>query len=369
MKKLNYKFPLSIILFLNKESKNINQNLSKLLNLKLAYDLEIFVLYENLDFNNFSLLSKFSEEKKEITLIKRNFKFELSRLLKEIFLYSKGEIVAIIEKIEGNEVETIIRCIQELITNKKDIVIGSRFINNKKIDSNNKNRKDFAPMINKLAKISLSKKYWKINDYTSGLFVLRKYTCIDFIKKLDIDSLKILYELLSLSKGKLEISEIGFSYQPRNIEDSKVDIVIIWDIFVSLLHTILQRLVPRKAISFGIVGVSGIFVQFFLCYCLMIFLKFDFRTALPFGVISAASSNYLINNQLTFNRKKLKDRALILGLFKFIFVSTIPIIANVGLATTLYKYLSINTFLSQLAGITIGFIWNYLASSKLVWNS
>tara|TARA_Y100001968_G_scaffold286223_1_gene286734 strand:- start:1066 stop:1344 length:279 start_codon:yes stop_codon:yes gene_type:complete len=90
--------------------------------------------------------------------------------------------------------------------------------------------------------------------------------------------------------------------------------------------------------------------------------------ALPIAVVIAASTNYIINNSLTFRANRLRNKALIIGLIKFLIVSSLPILANVGLATTFFKYISPNTLLSQLAGIIVVFIWNYAASSKLVWN-
>ena len=50
-------------------------------------------------------------------------------------------------------------------------------------------------------------------------------------------------------------------------------------------------------------------------------------------------------------------------------VSSLPIFANVGLATTFFKYITPNTLLSQFAGIIVVYVWNYAASSRLVWNN
>ena len=159
------------------------------------------------------------------------------------------------------------------------------------------------------------------------------------------------------------------SFQPRKYGVSKFNLAIIWDFLISLVHTICRRIIPRKAISFAFVGATGVFVQLFTSYTLMNFSKIAFEQALPFAVVIAASSNFLINNWLTFRSNRLKGKALIVGLFKFLLVSSLPIFANVGLATSFYSYISRNTLFSQLAGIIVVFIWNYAASSKLVWNN
>jgi len=202
----------------------------------------------------------------------------------------------------------------------------------------------------------------------SGCMILDRQSCITFIERIDVNGFKFFYELLAVSKGQLKGEEIALAFQPRKYGKSKLDVAIVWDFLVSLVHTSLQRTIPRKAISFGFVGATGVLIQLFVVYFSIWFLSLDFKRALPFAVIIAASSNYLVNNALTFRSNRLKNKALIIGLFKFLIVSSLPIIANVGLATTFFNYIAPNTFLSQLAGIIVVFIWNYAASSKLVWN-
>ena len=98
-------------------------------------------------------------------------------------------------------------------------------------------------------------------------------------------------------------------------------------------------------------------------------LNLAFEQVLPIGVIVAASSNFIINNLLTFRKKRLEGKRFFFGMFKFLLVSSLPIIANIGIATLFHSQLSVNTFISQIAGILVVFIWNYAASSKVVWNN
>ena len=58
---------------------------------------------------------------------------------------------------------------------------------------------------------------------------------------------------------------------------------------------------------------------------------------------------------------------LFVGLLKFLVVASLPVIANVGITTAIYKYISPDTFIAQIAGIAIVYAWNYLASSSFVW--
>jgi dolichol-phosphate mannosyltransferase len=50
-------------------------------------------------------------------------------------------------------------------------------------------------------------------------------------------------------------------------------------------------------------------------------------------------------------------------------VASLPVLANVGLASAYYSFVARDTFWAQLAGIVVVFVWNYAASSRFVWNT
>ena len=81
-------------------------------------------------------------------------------------------------------------------------------------------------------------------------------------------------------------------------------------------------------------------------------------------MITAASSNYLVNNALTFRDRRQSGRQLIRGLLKFLLVASLPALANVGLATSFYTLIQAHTLWAQLAGIVVVYVWNYAASSR-----
>ena len=110
-------------------------------------------------------------------------------------------------------------------------------------------------------------------------------------------------------------------------------------------------------------------MQLSITQILMQIFGFNFESSIRLSVIAAATSNYLINNSLTFRSNRLHGILLFKGLLKFLLVASLPVIANVGLATAFYNIISSNTFLAQMAGILVVFIWNYVASSRFVWNT
>ena len=146
-------------------------------------------------------------------------------------------------------------------------------------------------------------------------------------------------------------------------------ILLAWDFIVELLHKISLRLLPKTVISFGMVGLSGIFVQLVSTEIQIYLFDIEFTRALPFSVLIAATSNYLINNVLTFRSNRLQNYKLIKGLIKFLIVVSLPVIGNIFLAVSFYKAFKLSTFWSQICGIVVIFIWNYIASTKFVWKN
>ncbi len=363
------KINLSVVLPTFNESKNIEPLIDDLLKLSDIYELELIVIDDSSTDGTSLIVRKLAQRDRRIRLINRVGRAGLSSAIKEGCLCASGEILAIMDTDGQHEVNAISYAIEELMGNNLDYVVGSRFLVDSTIRGLSQARKGGSNIANYLAKLSLPKEYSHLTDYMSGCMVLDRESCISYIEKIDVNGFKFLYELLAASKGTLKGIEIELTFQPRKYGTSKLDISIVWDFLVSLVHTFFQRVIPRKAISFAFVGASGVVVQFCVVYFLIFFVGMVFEKALPIAITIAASSNYLINNLLTFRANRLRNRALIWGLFKFLLVSSLPILANIGLATSFFNYISPNIVISQLAGIIVVYIWNYAASSRLVWNN
>ena len=335
---------ISIILPTLNEVDNISSIIKKIVNLSGNFLIEIIVVDDASTDGTTSLVKKLSQEDNRIRLINRYGRNGLSSAIKEGALSASGDVIAVMDTDGQHQVESLYEAIEELLVTDKDLIIGSRFLNSSLISGLSDKRKKGSLVANSLAKFSLSREYSKLTDIMSGFIVFKSQKVLKLVERIDVNGFKFLYELLSVSEGTLDCNEIPLNFMPRKFGESKLDIAIVWDFLVSLIHSLSKRLIPRKAISFAFVGITGVLVQFLISYSFMWLLGFSFQNVLPIAVVLAATSNYLVNNWLTFRVNRLRNKALFVGLLKFLLVSSLPIIANVGLASSFYKLISPNTF-------------------------
>jgi dolichol-phosphate mannosyltransferase len=179
-----------------------------------------------------------------------------------------------------------------------------------------------------------------------------------------VNRFKFLYELLVVSKGQLHLAEIPLTFQPRNYGQSKLDLAVAWDFLISILHSLSLRVLPRQAISFGLVGTICVAIQLLINQRLMMMGGLSFSQTLPLAVISSASSNYLINNAITLRFQRLQRLAMLRELLKFPLATLLSILANVGLALAFYRFIAHATLWAQLVRTLKVYAWTYTASSR-----
>jgi dolichol-phosphate mannosyltransferase len=360
---------VSIVLPTYNERGNIEPLLQQLLSLERCYSLEILVVDDDSADGTAELIRQLAQAEPRLRLIRRVGRSGLASAIKEGLLDATGDIAVVMDSDGQHEPGAVRHAIETLVAKQLDLVIGSRFHADAQILGLSGRREKGSNWANASARFSLPRSYSHLSDYMSGFFALRLDAVLPLIKVVDVNGFKFLYELLAISKGKLVAEEVPLSFKPRTYGSSKLDLAIFWDFLISILHSLSLRILPRRAISFGLVGISGIAIQLLINQLLMEVGSLSFSQALPIAVISAASSNYLINNALTFRFQRLKGRALARGLLKFLLVASLPVLANIGLTSAFYSFVARDTLWAQLAGIFVVFVWNYAASSRFVWNT
>ena len=114
-----------------------------------------------------------------------------------------------------------------------------------------------------------------------------------------------------------------------------------------------------KLIKFGIVGFSGVIIDFGITYVSKEKLKIQKFIANALGFITAATSNYIFNRIWTFQST---NPEVATEFTKFLFVSIIGLGINSLVLWFLNTKFNLNFYFSKLIAIVITTFWNFIAN-------
>ncbi len=358
---------VSIVIPTYNEKDNISQILEVLRKSLKGIEHEIVFVDDNSPDGTSFEIKKFIKNSSKIHLIQRVGRRGLSGAIIEGIFAAKSELVGVMD-CDLQHDETKLKDMLDLFSNDAslDIVIGSRFTENGEISSN------AFSMVRKLgSKITTFaiKKLLRIksSDPLSGFFMVKKETFLKKSDKLQTQGFKVLADFLATCGTSIETREIGYSFKNRVSGESKMSFITALELIGLVLSQILNGRVSLRFILFCMVGLSGILVQLIVTGFTMLLIN-QFPTSQTFGIIAAMTSNYFLNNIITFQERKLKSLDLIRGLFSFYLICSLGAFANIAIATFVFD-ISSNWIISSFIGACFGAVWNFTLTSVFTWKS
>lgn len=111
-----------------------------------------------------------------------------------------------------------------------------------------------------------------------------------------------------------------------------------------------------KFLKFGVVGFSGMLIDFGITWILKEKLKVNAYLSNSIGFISAASSNYFWNRVWTFESE---NKDIPLEYMSFIIISVVGLLINNLVIYLLTNKFKLNFYLAKLLAIGVVTIWNF----------
>ncbi|MBV9785217.1 MAG: glycosyltransferase family 2 protein [Acidisphaera sp.] len=206
----------------------------------------------------------------------------------------------------------------------------------------------------------------RLTDPMSGFFMLERRLFESLAPSLTGHGFKILLDLLLAAPSGLRVREIPVRFRERAAGESKLDALVLTQFAGLLLDKALHGLVPLRFIAFAAVGAVGVLVHLTVLAAAGRWAGLGFHDAQTLATIVAMVANFQLNNQITYRDQRLRGARLWRGLLLFMLVCGLGAIANIGIATVLYR--GHTTWpLAGAAGAVIGVVWNYAVSATLVW--
>jgi dolichol-phosphate mannosyltransferase len=298
-----------------------------------------------------------------IRCIRRIGRRGLSGACIEGILASSAPCVAVIDADLQHDETQLAKMLALLESGQAELVVGSRYVAGGSADSFNKQRQSASVMATAVAKHVLGV---KIADPMSGFFMIRRDRFEHLAPELSVQGFKILLDIVATAHGQLKVVEIPYTFGSRLHGESKLDSMVALDFFGLVLAKLTRDIVSLRFLLFALVGSLGLIVHFAVLYVALEGFDLPFPESQACAALSAMTSNFLLNNFLTYRDQRLKGFGILRGLAIFYLVCSVGLLANVGVAFSVYDQEPI-WWLAGAAGALMGVVWNYAMSGLFVW--
>ncbi|EKU98563.1 putative membrane protein [Leptolyngbya sp. PCC 7375] len=373
--------PFSLVIPTYNESKNVGKlvaHLVALLDNLLPDQYELIVVDDDSPDKTWEVAQKLTSHYPQLRVMRRQEERGLSSAVIRGWQVAQGEILGVIDADLQHPPETLKHMVNH-VQDGADLSVASRHIEGGGVSDWSPLRRFLSRGAQMLGLLILPRVVGRVSDPMSGYFMVRRSAIAGHT--LNPLGYKILLEVIG--RGHVgDIAEVGYVFQERKAGESKVT----WKQYVEYLgHLVRLRSQGRIArirqkfpigrfLRFGLVGLSGVFVDMAVLYVLSDPSTLAWgltRSKIVAGEI-AILNNFLWNDAWTFadiSRSQQGWGARLKRFLKFNVVCLSGLVLNVLLLNLIFNVIfgQQYRYLANLIAIAVVTAWNFWMNLKLSW--
>jgi len=351
----------SILIPTYNEKDNILDLIQEIHETLISYEYEIIIIDDNSPDKTAEIVKAYAANKTEkLICIERTWQKGLSSGIIEGMAVANAPLVVVMDGDGQHDPKNIIKLLEVQKNASLDLVIGSRFFTKEYATGLSNNRSILSKIGIALTKPFISK---SITDPLTGFFLIKRQILQKLQKQIYKDGFKILFDILMLDKN-LKLKEIQINFRDRKLGDSKLNLSTLAHLLGQIVENLSYGIIPSTFFVFSFIGSLGVLVHLISLY-LLLDAGITYIISNFFGSALALTSNYFLNNYLTFNNLHNTIRKKIAGLFKYSVFNSLSLVVNIGVASFLYLD-NFSIAISTLLGIAAGLLLNYFLSRNIV---
>ncbi len=354
---------LSVIVPTFNERDNVTTLFRRLETALAGLPFEVVFVDDNSPDGTWQVVRALARDDSRVRCIRRIGRRGLSGACIEGILASSAPCAAVIDADLQHDETQLPKMLKLVQGGEFDLVIGSRYIEGGSADSFNRQRAGASALATEVAKRVLRV---KIADPMSGFFMIRRDKFEQLAPQLSTQGFKILLDVVATARGHLRVREVPYTFGSRLHGESKLNSMVALDFLGLVLAKLSGDVVSLRFLLFAMVGSLGLIVHFVALYTALEAFHLPFPESQACAALGAMTSNFILNNFLTYRDQRLKGFAILRGLFLFYLVCSVGLLANVGVAFSVYDQQPI-WWLAGAAGALMGVVWNYAMSGLFVW--
>ena len=309
-------------------------------------------------------LQAVAREDRSVRYIHRIGRRGLSSAVVEGILSTSAPYVAVMDADLQHDETLLPGMLAVLRAGDADVVVGSRYVEGGGMGEWDGTRQFISRTATRIAKLIIRA---DLTDPMSGFFMLRREAFAGSVRQLSGQGYKILLDIFASHPTGLRLRELPYQFRTRQHGESKLDALVTWEYLMLVADKLFGRFIPVRFLMFLIVGGLGVFVHFAILTAVLKGAGVGFEVSQGAATIGAMTFNFFLNNLLTYRDRRLKGVwGIIKGLFSFYLVCSLGAVANVGVATVAFEH-NYAWWGAGLAGVLVGSVWNYAATSLFTW--
>jgi dolichol-phosphate mannosyltransferase len=352
---------LTVVVPAYRERENLPLLLDALDRALAGIDWETIVVVDDADDGSEALVRERAQRDGRVRCIQRIGRRGLASACIEGMLASSSPYLAVIDADLQHDETLMPQLLAKAQREEADLAVASRYMAGGSTGG-------LAPSrvrISRLASALSAGVCEGLTDPMSGFFIVRRTFLDRVVRNLYGRGFKILLDLIAAARGQIRIVELPYQMRSREHGESKLGARVIAEFFMLLLYHLLGRLLPARFFLFAAVGASGVGVH--LCALWLLYAvsgHFLFSQAAATGV--AMTSNFFLNNLVTYGDQRLRGRAMWRGLGTFYAACGIGALINLAIADWLFLK-STPYWVAGLGGALIAAFWNFFTTASFTW--
>jgi dolichol-phosphate mannosyltransferase len=359
---------LSIVIPTYNESANVPilvAQLTALLDQELPSAYELIVVDDNSPDRTWEVAAQMMADYPQLWVMRRTEERGLSTAVIRGWQAARGRVLAVIDADLQHPPDSILKLYREVVQGA-DLAVASRHAEEGGVSDWSLIRRCLSRGAQVLGLMLLPEVLGRVTDPMSGFFMVRRSAIAD--RQMHPLGYKILLEVIG--RGRIgRVAEVGYIFQERNEGESKVT----WKQYVDYLHHLTRLRLDLwpfgRFLKFGVVGLSGVFVDMTIMY-LMGSIGWGLTSSKLVAGEVAVVNNFIWNDAWTFrdaSRSQKGWRKRMRRFLKFNIVCLLGLGLSVGIINLVFNYVIHDRFVANFIAIGVTTMWNFWINSKLSW--
>ena len=356
---------LAVVIPTYREAENVEEIVRRARLTLAGIDWELIFVDDDSPDGTASRVRALSRSDRRVRVLQRVGRRGLASACIEGMLATSAPFLAVMDGDLQHDETLLPRMLEVAKADELDVVVGSRYAAGGDVGSWSARRQFMSRLATRLAQLLIRA---DLKDPMSGFFLVRAEVIHENAARLSGVGFKILLDIFSAAQRPLRFRELPYSFRLRHAGASKLDNAVAWEYLLMLIQKLLGPLIPLRFIAFSLIGGIGVVVHLAVLWpILAIGGDQAFLVGQSAAALVAMTSNFFLNNVITYRDMRLRGRQLVWGWLSFVAACSVGALANVGIANYLFQAQYSGWLLSALAGILVGAVWNYAVTAVYTW--